>query len=341
MGLLTFGPAEVRRSYVAAMRMVATANGSRPFAGPKADLVKAFAGLVGCAECHGLAQSIDFSDLLGPEEPWKDAEVALKVITDGLKDEKDRKETAHAALLVALYSPDPDAAGTQAARWLAERLGAEEGWTSAIEQIANENAATAKADVFRRMIAERIGVDKEEIARQMERHALTEISTPETVARFLQLVGQAPAGTVAAEMRQFYEDAAFDIPGTAGVPLPVDFLGAHDCHHVLAGYPANPHGEVYTAVFNAANSSAGIGWLTVVLLQWHQGIKLGVFPPAHAHLNPEIMASAAHRGSHTKVDIYDPAWDWMSLLPRPLEEVRAALGIPPGGSVQPGQSWAE
>lgn len=341
MSLLVFGPQEVRRSYVSAMRIVATANGSRPFSGPKAELVTMFAGLVGCAGCHGLEKSIDFSDLLGAEEPWEDADAAMRLITAGLKSDNDRKETVHAALLVAMYSPEPDAAGTQTARWLAERLGADEGWATAIEQIANQNAATAKADVFRRMLAEKIGLDKAEIVRQMERHALAEITTPETVARFHHLVSTAAAGTLGAEMRQFYEDAPFDIPGSAGVPLPVDFLGPHDIHHVLAGYPANAHGEVYTAVFNAANSSAGIGWLTVVLLQWHQGIKLGVFPPAHAHLNPESMASAAHRGGHTRVDIYDPAWDWMSLLSRPVDEVRAELGIPPGGSVKPGQSWVE
>jgi hypothetical protein len=77
----------------------------------------------------------------------------------------------------------------------------------------------------------------------------------------------------------------------------------------------------------------------VVLLQWHQGIKLGVFPPGHSHLDPAMVADAALRGSQTGTDVYDAQWDWMSLLDQPLDEVRSALGIPPGGQVAHGESW--
>ena len=99
--------------------------------------------------------------------------------------------------------------------------------------------------------------------------------------------------------------------------------------------------EAYTAVFNAANAEAGIGWLTVVLLQWHQGIKLGVFPEGHSHLDPTTMAEAWARGAQTTTDIYDAGWDWMALLDLPLDDVRAALAIPAGGraTVSPGGSW--
>jgi hypothetical protein len=92
-------------------------------------------------------------------------------------------------------------------------------------------------------------------------------------------------------------------------------------------------------VFNAGNASAGIGWLSVVLLQWHQGVKLGVFPEGHSHLDPEIMATAAHRGSQTTTDLYSASWDWMALLNEPFDQVCNSLGIPEGSLVGPGDFW--
>ncbi|MEI8259825.1 MAG: hypothetical protein WCJ30_29560, partial [Deltaproteobacteria bacterium] len=56
------------------------------------------------------------------------------------------------------------------------------------------------------------------------------------VERYHLLVADAPEGSLGAQMRKFYDDARFDIPGTPGAPLPVEFLGSHDVHHVLAGY---------------------------------------------------------------------------------------------------------
>ena len=54
---------------------------------------------------------------------------------------------------------------------------------------------------------------------------------------------------------------------------------------------------------------------------------------------PEIVADAAQRGAATHVDVYSYEWDWMSLLERPLDEVRGSLGIPPGGTVLAGATW--
>ncbi len=340
MALLVFGPPEVRRAYVGVMRLVATAGGTRPFDGDSAALVRMFAGLQGCAGCHGFDKSLDFSALLGSEEPWVDEEEAIASIAQGLSTEKDRQEAVHAGLMVSLYSHEPDPAGTRMARRVAVRLGADDALFSAVEKIANENVATAKAEVFRRMLSGRTGIGSELIAAHMSAHSLGQMSPPELVARYHRLLADAPAGSLGAEMLQFYKDADFDIPGTPGVPLPVEFLGSHDVHHVLAGYGASPQGEVYTAVFNAANSSAGIGWLSVVLLQWHQGVKMGVFAPVHSHLDPQLMGVAAQRGAQTPVDVYDSAWDWLPLLSLPLGQVRQQLGIPPGGTVGPGVSWS-
>ena len=339
MALLVFGPPEARRSFVAVMRLVATAVGTRPFEGNEAELVSMFAALEGCAGCHGLEESFDFSDLLGDEDPWADSEEAIEMILRGLPNETDRQEAVHAGMLVGLFADEPDPEAASAARWVANRLGVDETNAAGIEQVASEGSASAKADLFRRFLSERIAVDGDVISARMDRHDLASLTRPETIVEYHRLLAEAPEGSLGAVMRDFYQDASFDIPGMPGVPLPVEFLGSHDVHHVLAGYNTSAQGEVYTAVFNAGNASAGIGWLSVVLLQWHQGVKLGVFPEGHSHLDPEIMATAAHRGSQTTTDLYSASWDWMALLNEPFDQVCSSLGIPEGSLVRPGDFW--
>jgi hypothetical protein len=321
------------------MRLVATALETRPFDGSSSELVQMFAGLMGCAGCHGFEESLDFSDLLGETLPWSEIDEAIAMIEALLIGDRDRTEVVNSGLLVAMFADSPDLDALLAARQIARSLGCDDTLIDNIVAIANESAATAKADLFRRFLSERIDVESETIREHMERHDLDAITRPSDIERYHLLITEAPEGSLGAEMRFFYSDAKFDIPGTPGVPLPVEFLGSHDIHHVLAGYNTSAQGEAYTAVFNAANASAGIGWLSVVLLQWHQGIKLGVFPEGHSHLDPAQMADAALRGSQTTTDVYDAHWDWMALLSLPLDEVRSSLGIPPGGQVSAGSSW--
>ena len=339
MALLAFGTHESRRAQVAAMRLVATALETRPFDGSSSELVQMFAGLMGCAGCHGFEESLDFSDLLGETLPWSEIDEAIAMIEALLIGDRDRTEVVNSGLLVAMFADSPDLDALLAARQIARSLGCDDTLIDNIVAIANESAATAKADLFRRFLSERIDVESETIREHMNRHDLDAITRPSDIERYHQLITEAPEGSLGAEMRFFYSDAKFDIPGTPGVPLPVEFLGSHDIHHVLAGYNTSAQGEAYTAVFNAANAEAGIGWLSVVLLQWHQGIKLGVFPEGHSHLDPAQMADAALRGSQTTTDVYDAHWDWMALLSLPLDEVRSSLGIPPGGQVSAGSSW--
>ncbi len=339
MALLAFGTHESRRAQVAAMRLVATALETRPFDGSSSELVQMFAGLMGCAGCHGFEESLDFSDLLGETLPWSEIDEAIAMIEALLIGDRDRTEVVNSGLLVAMFADSPDLDALLAARQIARSLGCDDTLIDNIVAIANESAATAKADLFRRFLSERIDVESETIREHMERHDLDAITRPSDIERYHLLITEAPEGSLGAEMRFFYSDAKFDIPGTPGVPLPVEFLGSHDIHHVLAGYNTSAQGEAYTAVFNAANAEAGIGWLSVVLLQWHQGIKLGVFPEGHSHLDPAQMADAALRGSQTTTDVYDAHWDWMALLSLPLDEVRSSLGIPSGGQVSAGSSW--
>ena len=338
MALVLFGTEVQRRGQVLAMRLAATALETRPFTGGLAELVTVFSALLGCAECHGYPDSLDFSDLTDPEMAGNLDEL-LTDLQRLLVTQDDRIQVIHGALLVSLFADEVDESATAAVVRLAALLEVSEQLVMDVAEVANTQAASAKADLFRRFLTERIAKDEAVIAAHLGRHDLGELTAPSKIAEYHSLLARAPEGSLGAEMRAFYRDARFDIPGSPGAPLPVEFLGSHDVHHVLAGYNTSAQGEVYTAVFNAANASAGIGWLSVVLLQWHQGIKLGVFPQGHSHLEPARMAEAAARGAATVVDVYSASWDWMSLLEQPLLEVRAAIGIGGFGQVGEGDSW--
>ena len=339
MAMLAFGTPTERRGLVAVMHQVATANGTRPFDGDRADLVRMFAGLQSCAGCHDDDEAVDFSDLVCDTKTWSDPEEGIAEIRACLPDNRQALEAVHAGLLVALYSIEQDPEGLEAARWISKQLGASDSMVRAVTLTAGQHAKAAQADVFRRFMSQRINIDINEVRKFAARKDLGGLSDTTMIENYHRTLDAAPDGSLGHEMRRFYSDAPFDVPGTPGTPLPVQFLGSHDVHHVLAGYDTMAHGEVYTAVFNAGNSSAGIGWLSVVLLQWHQGIKIGVFNPAHAHLDPGIVADAAQRGAATHVDLYRADWDWVPLLNQPLDEVRASLGIPAGGTVAPGATW--
>jgi hypothetical protein len=67
-----------------------------------------------------------------------------------------------------------------------------------------------------------------------------------------------------------------------------------------------------------------------VIFSWHLGVKLndiansttGVFEPRH-------FWTAWERGAATTVDVVAPGWDFWGATTVPLEELRAAYGVPP------------
>ncbi|NQW71733.1 MAG: hypothetical protein HQ453_03305 [Actinobacteria bacterium] len=337
MTVLVRGSVDARRGMILAMRLTATCRGTRPFEGSQAALVIAMAGV--CEHGHEGQEAADFSELIGREEPCRDAEAAMAEIARCLTGPSDRRDASHCALIVALAADEPDASSLESARWIARGLGADDLTMRDVEASAHANAARAEADLFRRFLVWRTGA-REDLIRERLAAGLPAVPTPpESVERLRRLLGEAQDGTVGGELARFYAQTGYDLPGSPGT-LPLEVLGGHDVHHILAGYDASAEDEVYLAGFEAANATdGGADYLAVIMLQWHQGIKVGVFPPDHAPLNPTAFAKAVERGSQTTVDLSDRSWDWQSLLAVPLDDARAVLGIPPGGSVAPGGTW--
>lgn len=319
------------------MRMVATAGGSRPFTGLQADLTRAVAVLME-GDLAGESPPV-LDDLLADGEPWTSVAASLREIGELLASDVDRREAAHAGFLVALMAEEPDAGALHTARQLARSLHADDALCADLEATVGRDATRAESDLFRRFLSWKTGVDLSTIEARLARQ-LPVVDTPidevEEIRRRLAAAGE---GTIGFELTNFYRDTEFDIPGSLGT-LPLAVLGSHDVHHVLTGYDASPEDEVYLAVFTAANSrNGGIEYLAVIALQWHQGIRLGVFNPATAPLDPAQLTLAAERGARTSVDLSTPNWDWKHLIDMSLDSARELLGIPAGGSVGPGGKW--
>ncbi len=320
-----------------AMRLTATCRGTRPFEGSQADFIIAMARV--CEHGHEGQESADFSEIIGSEEPCRDTDAAMSEIARCLTSPSERRDASHCALIVALAADDPDASALESARWVARQLGADDLTMRDVEASAHANAARAEADLFRRLLVWRTG-EREDLIRERLAAGLPAVPTPpESVERLRRLLGEAREGTVGGELARFYAQTGYDLPGSPGT-LPLEVLGGHDVRHILAGYDASAEDEMYLAGFEAANAvDGGAEYLAVMMLQWHQGIKISVFPPDHAPLNPAAFASAVDRGSETPVDLSDRSWDWQSLLAVPLDEARGDLGIPSGGSVARGGTW--
>ncbi len=109
---------------------------------------------------------------------------------------------------------------------------------------------------------------------------------------------------------------------------------------MLAGYPTSPEGEVYVALFTAANSAeGGLDYLAAVLVQWHHDVKIGVFDPARSDLRSDHLAEAVRRGAATETDLSGQDFAWRELLHLPLDQAREQVGVVGKGLVSSGGPW--
>lgn len=146
-------------------------------------------------------------------------------------------------------------------------------------------------------------------------------------ARFRAL-GELPEGTFGRALFEFYRGNGFACPGEKyGAP---DNMLFHDIGHVLAGYPTDPAGETQTAGFQTGYlGEAGFFMTQFIMLQFHLGanIRPGVEATRGA-FDIESYHRAYLRGRALTVNLL--YWDPWPHMHRPLDEVRAELGVLPG-----------
>jgi hypothetical protein len=121
-------------------------------------------------------------------------------------------------------------------------------------------------------------------------------------ARF-QALADLPTGSFGRAFWDFYQSNGYAFPGNTQA-LNRDFAVPHDSTHVLAGYSADPRGELLTSTFTAAmhDDHPVSGHILPVIYSWHLGIKINdVAQSAQGALDPEEFWHAWARGERTRI----------------------------------------
>jgi hypothetical protein len=155
-------------------------------------------------------------------------------------------------------------------------------------------------------------------------------SNAKLAARYREL-GFCAQGTFGRAVYDHFVDNEFKFPGEIG-GIPMVF---HDVGHVLSGYGTDPQGEIQQAAFQAGFARRdGFSFLLFGILQFHLGMRITPVAKGYRGLfDVNRVLMALHRGASCMVDISED-FDVFAHKDRPLDEVRAELGIPPLPSVK-------
>jgi hypothetical protein len=157
-----------------------------------------------------------------------------------------------------------------------------------------------------------------------------EAQDPALAQRFRNLE-KLPEGTLGRGFWHQYTDHGFAFPGQEN-SLNAIFAVPHDTVHLLSDYNTTYTGEILVSTFTAGMhpDQPMSGHILPVLFSWHLGIQLLEAPGSHkGALDPVHFWEAWARGQEMATDVFAPDWDFWSQIHRPIEELKAAYGVPP------------
>jgi hypothetical protein len=273
----------------------------------------------GIARIHG--REIDADSL----EPISFHQVS-RVVTDPHR----RKRAVQLAIVMALVEGVPDRAAERDVAGLAQALEIDEAGLEVLYELTHGRAMLARVDMIRRagrFIRNAKGFPG---APQM---ALTMLGfgkgNPDLAWRYRALGSCAP-GSLGRAAYDHFVDNGFAFPGEPGGIA----MAFHDVGHVLSGYGTDPQGEIQQAAFQAGFARRdGFTFLLFGILQFHAGMRITPVAKGYRGLfDVRLVLQALHRGAACKLDLSED-FDVFENKDRPLEQVRAELGIPPLESV--------
>ena len=297
-----------------AMKHVATAGAAHPLSDADRAALQAASSIVFAGE--------------GEFDP-----VALPDITPAqLADVVTPANREHAAAFLAVMSTVDgvvDAARIDAATAFVDAFGLDEPYLRDLGDLAERKLAEVRADVARRNVRSFTGADLDESLDEWI-GVYREHPDPELHARF-DALRDAPVGTFGRAFADLYAANGFVFPG---VPESANeqFVVPHDSAHVLSGYDTSVQGEVLVSTFTAGmhpDDAVGAHVLPVIMV-FHLGVPMNDFAGSSTGaLDPRKFWVAWSRGDQTAGDTLSHDWDFWQHVDRPLDDVRAAMGVPP------------
>jgi hypothetical protein len=245
----------------------------------------------------------------------------------------------HMVLGEMVLLPIPTAVAHRVAQY-ASALGVQDDFVRVARRYAQGAYGLAWKDLQRSGFVER-GRDTTEAATtgQPGAHPFEPASVDPEVADRWQRFETLPDGSLGRSVWELYESRGFAIPGTPG-GAPV-YLAQHDFVHVLADYGTNLKGEleVFAFIGRADPDPKGFAWLATLIGLFETGYiaNTGFFERDVRERNIQApgmhqrIADAIRRGKLVSecfaTDLFDV--DYHALAPRPVDEVRALLALPP------------
>jgi hypothetical protein len=243
-----------------------------------------------------------------------------------------RRALCDALVIAACIEGEARAPRQAAVRTIARRLGVRSPWVRLLgalgrrDAFAVKRALVARAPDARRLFArtwqeEGLPGILRAVAFVLGRHRDAALA-----ARYRAL-DACPAGSFGRAVSDHFASRRLAFPGEKG-GLPERMLH-HDLMHVLNGYDTDPAGECELAGFYAGSAGGdAFTFLVVALATFHLGLRVSpaAVAPARGAFDPERVLAAFLRGRRLRVDVMGQ-WNYWELMPLPVDEVRARLGI--------------
>jgi tellurite resistance protein len=270
---------------------------------------------------EGVARIHDVSLEADALEPISFDDVA-RIVTDPHR----RKRAVQLAIVMALVEGTPSPATECAVRELATALGLDEEGLEVLSEVTYGHALLARLDMFRRVGRFVRGAKGFPGILHFAPLVLGIGAGNRRLAASYRELGACARGTLGRALHDHFVENNFKFPGEPrGIPLVF-----HDLGHVLAGYATDPQGEIQQAAFQAGFARQdGFAVLLFGILQFHVGMRITPIAKGYTGLfDVPLVLTALQRGAACKVDLTQ-GYDVFANKDRPLDEVRAELGIPP------------
>lgn len=252
--------------------------------------------------------------------------ISFDEVSRVLTDPHRRKRAVQLAIVTALVEGTPSPVTESAVRELATALGLDEAGLEVLYEVTHGRAMLARIDMVRRVGSFiRSAKDFPGILKFVPTILGFGSGNEPLAASYRALASSAP-GTLGRAVYDHFVENEFKFPGEPG-GIPMVF---HDLGHVLSGYPTDPQGEIQQAAFQAGFARRdGFSFLLFGILQFHTGLRITpVAKGYHGLFDVPLVLTALQRGASCKVDLSED-FDIFAHKDRPLEAVRAELGIPP------------